>query len=795
MTGTIKKRFTMFFLSLFTATALLGSFAEPVRAENSEVNRKSLTQKKVELILDSEASEETVAVDAANMADESDEGTGVHADPETFKKNFRLSPEQKEYTIQECEKVVSQIIKPGMSDLEKYYTLAVWANKHVVYDWQFWSGRYFFEYYSHQWDAYGAMKEDEKSVCVGIAIFYSNLCHAADLPCKFVRVQPQMLDHTIDYIPDINGNAYYMDVTENLFFMSERSNPFEPIDKVFSKITQDCNANTFDFQGYEEGMWNAPEIKECYDKPFAKWFEEYALHKNTTKKFDTDYVEKGSGDGTHHASYTSYPSNFTENPDVWFLDDFYENPSEIKDKVLHNTFDEQLLSVSGISKNYECDKEDLIAAVKQDLEQDSSYVKYFPTGTGGEITAESANLTEGVDYEISCEEGAEPNMMNVILTGRGEYNGKYTIPVTVKTAYVEKEPAVKKNLVYDGTPKELIEPGEAFGGEIEYALGTRTAPEGEFTEKIPTATDAGKYYVWYQVVGDDTHVSAQQTYIGKVAEIDPRDVNIIAENVTVSVGKTAVISPETDIKKPVMFYFYTIDEDIATVDQNGTVTGLKEGRTMLAVSGFLKYASQNYRTGEPKWVIVDVVEDAVDIDRAEVVLSNTAFTYNGTVQKPSIKIIKGQELKEGTDYTAVWSNESSQDAGTYTVTIIGKGKYTGTAKATYTINKAANPMTLKAKTVKIKYSKLKKKAQSIKRAKGFSVSRAEGKVAYKLVSAKKGKKSFKKKFRINAETGKITVKKNLKKGTYKVKVKVKAGGNTNFEASAWKKITIKIKIK
>ena len=111
------------------------------------------------------------------------------------------------------------------------------------------------------------------------------------------------------------------------------------------------------------------------------------------------------------------------------------------------------------------------------------------------------------------------------------------------------------------------------------------------------------------------------------------------------------------------------------------------------------------------------------------------------------------------------------------------------------LNKAANPMTLKAKTVKIKYSKLKKKAQSIKRAKGFSVSRAEGKVAYKLVSAKKGKKSFKKKFRINAETGKITVKKNLKKGTYKVKVKVKAGGNTNFEASAWKKITIKIKIK
>lgn len=34
----------------------------------------------------------------------------------------------------------------------------------------------------------------------------------------------------------------------------------------------------------------------------------------------------------------------------------------------------------------------------------------------------------------------------------------------------------------------------------------------------------------------------------------------------------------------------------------------------------------------------------------------------------SVCSCSGQELKEGTDYTAVWSNESSQDAGTYTVT-------------------------------------------------------------------------------------------------------------------------------
>ncbi len=46
--------------------------------------------------------------------------------------------------------------------------------------------------------------------------------------------------------------------------------------------------------------------------------------------------------------------------------------------------------------------------------------------------------------------------------------------------------------------------------------------------------------------------------------------------------------------------------------------------------------------------------------------------------------------------------EGKKYAGKYTVTIKGIGKYTGTTDATYTINKAKNPITFKAKTVKVK---------------------------------------------------------------------------------------------
>ena len=107
-----------------------------------------------------------------------------------------------------------------------------------------------------------------------------------------------------------------------------------------------------------------------------------------------------------------------------------------------------------------------------------------------------------------------------------------------------------------------------------------------------------------------------------------------------------------------------------------------------------------------------------------------------------------------------------------------------------TIKKAANPMTLKGKTAKVS-----KKAQTIKCAKVIKVSKAKGKPAYKLVSAKNGKKNFTKQFKINAKTGNVTVKKDLKKGTYNVKVKVKAAGSANYKASSWKSVTFKIRVR
>ena len=186
----------------------------------------------------------------------------------------------------------------------------------------------------------------------------------------------------------------------------------------------------------------------------------------------------------------------------------------------------------------------------------------------------------------------------------------------------------------------------------------------------------------------------------------------------------------------------------------------------------------------------------MSIRDAKVVLSESSYVYNGKVQRPAIVTIGGQTLTAGTDYTAVWSNASSKDAGTYTVTITGKGSCEGTTASTYTISKAVNPLAVKGRKVRVNYKKLVKRTRKLNAGKTMTfIRKGKGRMKYKLTSAKKGKKSFLKNFRINARTGRIAIKKGLKKGTYKVKVKVKANGNANYKASAVKTVTFKVKVK
>ncbi len=166
-------------------------------------------------------------------------------------------------------------------------------------------------------------------------------------------------------------------------------------------------------------------------------------------------------------------------------------------------------------------------------------------------------------------------------------------------------------------------------------------------------------------------------------------------------------------------------------------------------------------------------------------------TYTGKALTPAFSFGDGYKvLIPGEDYDYLFTN--NKNAGTAKLTLTGKGLYTGTFTKTFRIKKAANPLVVKAKKPTIKYTKLKKKAQTITAKKAYAISKQQGKLSYKLVSVTKSK--YKKYFKVNTRTGKITVRKGLKKGTYKVKVKVTASGNVNYNKIT-KTVTVRIKVR
>ena len=95
-------------------------------------------------------------------------------------------------------------------------------------------------------------------------------------------------------------------------------------------------------------------------------------------------------------------------------------------------------------------------------------------------------------------------------------------------------------------------------------------------------------------------------------------------------------------------------------------------------------------------------------------------------------------------------------------------------------------MKASAKKVTASAKTLKKKNVTVKATKAFSVKNAAGTVTYKKV---KGNSKI-----TVAKTGKVTLKKKLKKGTYKVTVSIKDAGNTTY-AGKTEKVTLTVKVK
>ena len=133
----------------------------------------------------------------------------------------------------------------------------------------------------------------------------------------------------------------------------------------------------------------------------------------------------------------------------------------------------------------------------------------------------------------------------------------------------------------------------------------------------------------------------------------------------------------------------------------------------------------------------------------------TDKTYTGKeLTQSNIKVdLDGKTLAEGTDYKVTYTDNTN--AGTAKVKITGINEYKGTINRTFTIKATA--------------------------------SKEQGTAYFKKVSGKKA---------VTISTsGKVTVKKGTKAGTYTLKYKVRIKATSNYKTTAYVKKTVKIVVK
>ena len=110
------------------------------------------------------------------------------------------------------------------------------------------------------------------------------------------------------------------------------------------------------------------------------------------------------------------------------------------------------------------------------------------------------------------------------------------VTVTINKANAVAATVTANNRTYDGTAKPLVTvTGTPTGGTMQYALGkdASTAPTEGWSTSIPTATNAGTYYVWFMVDGEgnnlDTEAESVVVNIAK-ADIDADSIDVSIES-------------------------------------------------------------------------------------------------------------------------------------------------------------------------------------------------------------------------------------------------------------------------
>ena len=287
----------------------------------------------------------------------------------------------------------------------------------------------------------------------------------------------------------------------------------------------------------------------------------------------------------------------------------------------------------------------------------SDETEFTYDGNEHSITATATELVNGNECLLTIENNTATEVGNYTAIITGLSNDNYKLPddnlehdfeITTTIPEVTALEAIA-DLVYSGTEQDLITAGSTNFGTLLYSL------DGEnYSEEIPTGTDADTYTVYYKVEESDNWEGVE----GNIdVTIDPAEISITAENKTKVYGED---DPEFTViveglvngdDESVLNYSIKRDEDDNDNVGEHTifVTGDPEqGNYQVAfVNGTL--------TIEPKEIGIEWNEP-------------TEFAYDGTEQSISAT---ATDLINDDQCNLTLENYSATNVGTYTAKVTG----------------------------------------------------------------------------------------------------------------------------
>ena len=358
-----------------------------------------------------------------------------------------------------------------------------------------------------------------------------------------------------------------------------------------------------------------------------------------------------------------------------------------------------------------------------------------PIVQGVAVTYNGMTLVEGVDYTVSCTDNISAGKAHIVITGIGNYCG------SISTYYMIAAKAVSGVSVSSVADQKYT--GSAISPAVTVKDGTKTlTKDTDYTVSYANNTNAGTATITITGKGNYTGTKtatfkitgknasgltvsaiADQTYTGSAIKptVTVKDgsktltsgthytvsysnnVNVGTATVTIT-GKGNYTETKTATFKIVArsaseLTISSVADQTYTGSAITPAVTVKDGtKTLTSGTDYTVSYSNNVNVGTATVTITGKGNyTEIAIGSFNIVGKNAANftvsaiadqTYTGSAIKPAVTVKDGTKtLTKGTDYTVSYTNNTN--VGTATVTITGKGNYTGTKKLTF---KIVNPI-------------------------------------------------------------------------------------------------------